>query len=153
MCLGSSASNQIPGFSGEFKKKKKNLPEEKIQKVTKECRHTINKRSVTARHLAHLIGPLSSTALAVSVLPRSSEVAPESSAEVLRELQSQDTCRRRGRSRSSVVDRTPVRIQRSPSCPTLDMVLTTDASKSGWGATDQECSTGRMWTQDERTAT
>lgn len=52
-------------------------------------------------------------------LPRSSEVVPESSAEVLRELQSQDTCRRRGRSRSSVVDRTPVRIQRSPSCPNL----------------------------------
>ena len=45
------------------------LPEEKIQKVMKECRHTINKRSVTARHLAHLIGLLSLTTPAVSVAP------------------------------------------------------------------------------------
>ena len=85
-------------------------------------------------------------------LSRSSEVAPKSSAEFPRKLRSRDCGRQRGRSRSSVVDRTPARIQQSRSCPTLDMVLTTDASKSGWGATDQECSTGGMWTQDERTA-
>ena len=57
------------GFLVNSKTMKIYLPEEKIQKVMKECRHTINKRSVTARHLAHLIGLLSSTAPAISVAP------------------------------------------------------------------------------------
>ena len=128
------------------------LPEEKIQKVMKECRHTINKRSVTARHLAHL----SSTAPAVSVAPlhyqglqslhqralQSSRgnydhkifVDKEAEADLLWWIE-----HLRGSNSQSVVQ------------PSADMVLTTDASKSSWGATDQECST-RMWTQDERTA-
>ena len=132
------------------------LPEEKIQKVTKECKHTINKRSVTARHLAHLIGLLSSTALAVSVAPLHYQGLQRLCQRALQRSQGnydhEILVDGRGRSRSSVVDRTPARIQQSRSCPTLDMVLTTDASKSGWGATYQECSTGDMWTQDERTA-
>ena len=58
---------KLLGFLVNSKTMKIYLPEEKIQKVTKECRHTINKRSVTARHLAHLRGLLSSTAPALSV--------------------------------------------------------------------------------------
>ena len=57
------------GFLVNSKTMKIYLLEEKIQKVMKECRHTINKRSVTARHLAHLIGLLSLTAPVVSVAP------------------------------------------------------------------------------------
>ena len=45
------------------------LPEDKVQKVMKECRLLINKKSVTARELAHLIGLLTSTIPAVSVAP------------------------------------------------------------------------------------
>ena len=134
------------------------LPEEKIQKVMKECRHTINKRSVTVRHLAHLIGLLSSTAPAVSVAPlhyrglqrlrqralQNSQgnydhkilVDQEAEADLLWWVEHV-----RGSNSHPVVH------------PSADMVLTKDASKSGWGATDQESSTEGMWTQDERKPT
>ena len=99
------------------------LLEKKIQKVTKECSHTINKRSVMARYLAHLIGLLSLTALAVSVAPLHYRGLQRLRQRALQRSRgnydNNILCRWRGRSRSSVVDRTPARIQRSPSCPTL----------------------------------
>ena len=36
--------------------------------------------------------------------------------------------------------------------PSADMIITTDASKSGWGATNQSNKTGGVWTIEEKTA-
>ena len=134
------------GFIVNSKTMKIYLPEEKIQKVMKECRHTINKRSVTARHLAHLIGLLSSTAPAISVAPlhyrglqRLRQKALQNSRgnydhEILVDEEAEADLlwwveHVRGSDGHPVVH------------PSADTILTTDASKSGWGATDQERST------------
>ena len=45
------------------------LPEDKLHKVKKECRHLFNKKCVTVRDLAHLISLLSSMIPAVNVAP------------------------------------------------------------------------------------
>ena len=145
------------GFLVNSKTMKIYLPEEKIQKVMKECRHTINKRSVTARHLAHLIGLLSSTAPAISVAPFHYRG--------LQRLRQRALQNSRGNyDHEIVVDKEAEadllwwveHVRGSDGHPVVhpsaDMILTTDASKSGWGATDQERSTGGMWTQDERKA-
>ena len=77
----------------------------------KECRYTINKRSVTAWDLAHLIGLLSSTAQCGT--PSIIEVVPKSSTDFPRKLRSRD------RIRSPMVGKACAGIQRSPSCPPL----------------------------------
>ena len=94
------------GFLVNSKTMKIYLPEEKIEKVMKKYRHAINKRSVTARHLAHLIGLLSSTTPAVSVV-------------TLHYRGLQGCTEELWRSRSPMVGRTRARIERSPSCPAL----------------------------------
>ena len=111
----------------------------------KECRYTINKRSVTAWHLAHLIGLLSSTAQCGT--PPSSRLC-QRALQIFQGNYDHETesdlqwwvKHVRGSDGHPVVH------------PSADMVLTTDASKPGWGATDKENSTGGIWTQDERKA-
>ena len=111
----------------------------------KECRHTINKRSVTAWDLAHLIGLLSSTAQCGT--PPSSRLC-QRALQIFQGNYDHETesdlqwwvKHVRGSDGHPVVH------------PSADMILTTDASKSGWGATDKENSTGGIWTQDERKA-
>ena len=123
MCLGSSASDRIPGFSGEFKKN------EDLSAGGEDSEGDEGVQAHNQQEVSDSLTPspldratvIDSTGSHCGTPPlsRSSEVAPESPAEVWRKLRSRDICRQRGRSRSAVVNRTPARIQRSPSCPTL----------------------------------
>ena len=45
------------------------LPEAKVSKIWKECRHALNQHSTTGRKLAHLIGPLSACIPAILEAP------------------------------------------------------------------------------------
>lgn len=36
--------------------------------------------------------------------------------------------------------------------PSEDIIIATDASKTGWGATDQSSKTGGIWIRQEKTA-
>ena len=132
------------------------LPSEKVGKLQKECRHTINLKSVSGRHLAHLIGMMTSCIPAIQEAPlhyralqRSKTAAVGSthpnfdntiqlSREAITDLRwwidalSADMCR-------------PI----SP--PTASLTLETDASKQGWGAFCRESTlrTGGPWSPQE----
>ena len=57
------------GFVIHSQKMKLTLHSQKVLKVVKECRHTNNIKSVTARHLAHVIGPMTSCLPAILPAP------------------------------------------------------------------------------------
>ena len=123
ICLGSSASNRIPGFSGEFKNNEDlsagGEDSEGDEGVQAHNQEEISDGSTPSPLDRAAVIDNTGSQCGTPPLPRSSEVAPESSAEFPRELRSRDLCQRRGRSRSSVVGTTPTRIQRSSSYPAL----------------------------------
>ena len=119
------------------------------------CRHML--KSVTARDLAHLIGLLSSMISAVTVAPLHYRALQRLRHRILSNSHGDYDQQTHISEEAEVdlhwwVENLQGSNGRSVVQPSADMVLTTDASKSGWGATDQSVSTGGMWTREERTA-
>ena len=68
-CLVPCREIQFLGFIVNSIQMTLQLPPDKVHKIQKECRHMLNKTSVSPRQLAHLIGLLTSTLPAVLPAP------------------------------------------------------------------------------------
>lgn len=133
------------------------LPDDKLHKIKKECRHLYNKRRATARELAHLIGLLSSTIPAVSVAPLHYRALQRLRHRILSISAGNYDHRAEITEEAKEdliwwMDKLQHFNDHSVVPPSADMIITTDASKSGWGATDQAARIGGAWTMEERTA-
>ena len=131
------------------------LPQDKMKKIEKECRHVSHKHKVTARQLAHLIGLLSSSTPAITPAPlhyralqrlrnkalqqgrKDYDYPTRMDQESLRDLHWWIHKARKTNGRLII-----------PSI--ADLVITSDASTTGWGATCQNTNTGGSWTRQER---
>ena len=134
------------------------VPQDKIAKIKKECRHLLNKDKVSGRTLAHIIGLLSSVTPAVLQAPlhyrglqclRSKALQQSTPQNIDYDLTvplSQEACQdlvwwieysfQEGR---------PLR------WPQPTLTIESDASKRGWGAhsTHQDQTTGGIWNLEE----
>ena len=136
------------------------LPMEKIDKIRKECRHTLNHQDVTGRQLAHIIGLMTSILPAVLPAPLHYRALQRLRVEAL------------GRKKFPDYDK-PVKLSleavedlqwwinslkdhngRAIYPPEPSLVLESDASKKGWGAHCRESgvATGGPWTLKESQA-
>ena len=134
------------------------LPQDKVSKIRKECRHMANQSEVSGRSLAHLIGLLTSCLPAVLTAPlhyrglqalrtktlrynnldydRKVPLSPQASADL-----------------SWWVENVSPEMCRPILPPSASLNLETDASTQGWGALCRESSqrTGGAWTSVEAT--
>ena len=131
------------------------LPHDKIEKIKKECRHVSHKQEVTACQLAHLVGLLSSSIPAIAPAPLHYRALQRLRNSALQQGRgSYDFPTRMDQEsmgdlqwwihEAGKVNGRPI-VQ-----PTADLVITSDASMTGWGATYQSMSTGGSWTRQER---
>ena len=110
---------------------------------------------VTPRQLAHLIGLLTSTNPAVAPAPLHYRALQRLRNKALKNNQGNyDFQVRRSEESNGDLDwwihLMPKYNGRPVSRPVADLVLTSDASQTGWGATFQDISTGGAWSREER---
>ena len=134
------------------------VPLEKNKKIKKECRHILNKESVSARQLAHIIGLLSSVTPAVLPAPlhyrglqrlRSKALKASShrnldyDTTVLLSKEAQDDLS--WWTSYSFVEGRPLQ------WPQAALSIESDASKTGWGAhlLEQQQTIGGVWSREE----
>ena len=131
------------------------LPQEKVDKIVKECWHMRRQEWVTPRQLAHLIGLLTSTNPAVAPAPLHYRALQRLRNKALKNNQGNCDCQVRRSEESNGdlewwIHLMPKYNGRPVSRPVADLVLTSDASQTGWGATLQDISTGGAWSREER---
>ena len=131
------------------------LPLTKVQKIQKECRALLKRTLVTPRQLAQLIGLMTASIPAVAQAPLH-----------YRALQ---RLRNKALSNSGYDDEVPMdeasqrdlqwwihQLQshngRPLMTPVASLIITSDASNSGWGATCQNSHAGGPWNREERRA-
>ena len=107
------------GFQIDSIQMKLYLPSEKVEKITKECRHFVNKSEVSARDFAHLIGLLSSTIPTIEVAPLHYRTSSPHSDKGRRELRSSRNPQSGLSRRSAVVDTKSYTLERASSCPPI----------------------------------
>ena len=136
------------------------VPPDKITNIKKECRHLLNKVTVSARTLAHIIGPLTSITPAVLQAPlhyrdlqhlrsRASQQSNpqnpdyDTTVPLSQEVQQDLTWWRE----YSFQEGRPLR------WPQPTLTIKSDASKRGWGAhlTHQQQTIGGVWNHKEAT--
>ena len=130
------------------------LPQEKVDKVKKSCRSMTNKEVVTPRQLAHLIGLLTSTLPAILPAPLHYRALQRVRNTALWRSRNYDCpCQLTPEAKKDLswwTENLPQWNGQNLSYPTPDMVLTSDASREGWGATYEAVKTGGMWSVEER---
>ena len=131
------------------------LPGDKLSKIRKKCRSMSSKDRVTGCQLAWIIGLLSSAIPAILPAPLHYRA--------LQRLRYQAVQQSQGNYESAIhlsteaqrdlhwwIHDVPHYNGRPIPAPTADLVITSDASKTGWGATCQEIHTGGPWGAQER---
>ena len=131
------------------------LPGDKLSKIWKECRSMSSKDRVTGHQLTQIIGLLSSAIPAILPAPLHYRA--------LQRLRYQAVQQSQGNYESAIhlsteaqrdlhwwIHDVPHYNGRPIPAPTADLVITSDASKTGWGATCQEIHTGGPWGAQER---
>jgi len=132
------------------------LPDDKIRKIQRECRHLMRKRVVSGRHLAHIIGLLTSTIPAIAPAPLHYRSLQRCQVAIL-STNSQQYDAVVPLSRSAKKDLTwwveNVHLFNGKAIthPKADLVVESDASLTGWGAflREENSSTGSLWTLEE----
>ena len=129
------------------------LPEEKMEKVKKECRHLLNKRCASGRVLAHLIGLLTSTTPAILPAPlhyrglqRLKNRALSLSHSYDLEIELDEDARK---DLHFWISQMHLWNGRPITTPTAEVTIMSDASTSGWGASCGTSQTGGPWTLSE----
>ena len=119
------------------------LPEEKIDKILKECRHLLNKTVVLVRNLAHLIGLLSSTLPAVKIALLHYRALQRLRHQILMSSQGEydRTAPLSNKCQEDLHWWLAHLRDANGHSPSADLTITTDASKTGWSATNQKLST------------
>ena len=128
------------------------IPDQKVAKIKKECRHLANKASVTGRDLAHLIGLLSSVNLALlpgplhyRALQRLKHKAIKSSFDTPVNLDSESL-----EDLDFWIRSLDLWNARAIEFPVASLVISSDASNTGWGACSGERSVSGHWMSSER---
>ena len=141
------------GFMIDSIKRELRLPTEKLSKLVKEVRKTLNLRSVSARYLAKLIGKMSATIQAVRPAPLNYRSIQQLKHAALRRggydgqiglNQESHRDLEWWASNLSKWNGRPLQ-ELSP-----ELTIETDASMMGWGAFCQGVMTGGCWSQSER---
>ena len=143
------------GFIVDSETQMISLPRDKISKIRKECKSISGKDRVTGRQLAQIIGLLSSAIPAILPAPLHYRA--------LQRLRCQALQQSQGDYESTIHFSTEAQrdlhwwIHDAPHCngrripaPTADLVITSDASKTGWGVTCEGIHTGGPWGAQER---
>ena len=134
------------------------VPQDKIAKIKKECRHLLNKDKVSGRTLAHIIGLLSSVTPAVLQAPLHYRGLQRLRSRALQQSTSQDldydlTVPLSQEARQNLLWWTEYSFQegRPLRWPQPTLTLESDASKRGWGAhsTHQDQTIGGIWNLEE----
>ena len=130
------------------------LPQHKVLKIEKECRHLRNQGEVSARQLAHIIGLLNATNPAV--LParmhyRSLQRLKNRTLGSSRDFDQRTRLDVESLDDISFWTQTLRQVNGRPiQFPSASLVISSDASREGWGAACGERSTGGPWTRAER---
>ena len=129
------------------------VPEAKVQKIQKECQALLNKGTVSGRSLAHIIGLLTSVNPAVLPGPLHYRALQRLKNRVLRQSGSLDTLitldEETRKDLSFWIFDLHTQNGKSIMLPTAQVVISTDASRTGWGATSEGVSLGGHWTREE----
>ena len=130
------------------------VPQDKIAKVQKECRHMLDRGAASARELSHLIGLLSSLIRAVLPAPLHYRALQRLKHQALTSLGSWDlqVSLNSSSQRDLVfwVSQLKEHNGRSLEFPVATMIISSDASKSGWGAYSSISSVVGHWSPAER---
>ena len=142
------------GFSVDTRRMILQLPEEKVQKTIKSCRHMLNQSWTSPRNLAHLIGLLTSAQPAVLPAPLHYRALQRSRNRALRNSLDYDRpCRLLPQAQQDLqwwIHSLHLNNGRKILVPNHQLMVTSDASLKGWGATCKGASTGGMWSREER---
>lgn len=142
------------GFTVDTRTMVLQLLEEKVQKTTKACRHMLNQSWTSPRKLAHLIGLLTSVQPAVLHAPLHYRALQRSRNRALRNNLDYDRpCQLLPQSRQDLqcwIHSLYRSNGRKILVPNHQLMVTSDASLKGWGATCRGTSTGGMSSREER---
>ena len=130
------------------------LPSDKIKKVLKECSHALNAIRVSGRQLAQLIGLLSSTIPAIAPAQLHYRALQRSRHRAVRMGGYDQELELSIAARADLtwwIDNLKLNNGQPTMTPVAQMIVTSDASKTGWGAVCDQQSTGGPWTSRERT--
>ena len=129
------------------------LPQEKLVKLISQCKQVAGSKMITIMDLTKIIKKLGSTALAI--------LLAQLQVRYLEGLQIQALKLSKGYHAKVHLDEDAkdelfwwienLRLYNGKSLffPSTDLCISSDASTKGWGATCQEISTGRTWSQEE----
>ena len=119
------------------------LPESKVQKIQKECRHMRNQQRVTARQLAHLIGSMTACLPAIAAAPLHYRALQDLRSTALQppRIDYDTLVYLSEEARADLnwwINHFTSHMCRPIQPPTASLTLQTDASTIGWGAYCQE---------------
>ena len=134
------------------------LPQSKVDKIRKECRHMSNQQTVTARQLAHLIGAMTACLPAIAAAPLHYRALQSLRSLALRSSMTDYDSQVHLSAEAKAdlhwwIDHLTSQMCRPIHPPVASLTLETDASTIGWGAYCQETNqrTGGPWTGKEAT--
>ena len=152
-----SQTMEFLGFTINSTEMTLSLPEAKVSKIRKECRHALNQHSSTGRKLAHLIGLLSACIPAILEAPLHYRA--------LQRLKHQAVGPRGNRFDRSIlmsqeaqqdlwwwIHNLSTNLSRPILRPSPAITLETDASTLGWGAycRESDMKTGGLWSTNDQ---
>ena len=150
-----SQTMEFLGFLVDSRSMTLSLPETKVLKIRKECRHMRNQSHMTGRQLAHLIGLLTSCLQAILQAPLHYRALQRLRNQAL--VQGGTSYDKKTRmSKEDLlwwIQQLSSQMARPIRNPLPDMVLETDVSTKGWGANypKEGTSTGGPWSAKEAT--
>ena len=131
------------------------LPLTKLQKVQKECRALLRRILVTPRQLAQLIGLMTASIPAVAQAPLHYRALQRLRNRALLNKRYDDEVQMDEASQLDLhwwIHQLRSHNGRPLMTPVASLIITSDASNSGWGATCQNSRTGGPWSSEERKA-
>jgi len=154
-CLTPTRKVQYLGFSIDSELMELSLPDQKVQKILELCQGILKEKSISIRQLSKLIGTLSASVMAVLPGPLHYRLLQVQKTKALLEShQSYD---------ANITLPPEVRKEitwwtshlrewngKSVITPSPDLIITTDASKKGWGAICQQVATQGVWGINEK---
>ena len=143
------------GFLVDSLPMKLSLPESKVYHVQKECRSILGKRMATPRQLARLIGMLTASIPAVMQAPLHYRALQRLRNRSLKNSGYDQQVKIDIESRQDLlwwIHHFPLHNGKYLTTKVADVVITSDASTMGWGATYQNKHAGGPWSRQERKA-
>lgn len=142
------------GFCVDSRTMTLSLPQPKVAKIEKECRHLMNQGQTTARQLAHTIGLLNATSPAILParmhyrgLQRLKHKIIQTFGHFEGRMSLNEECQG---DLSFWIHHLSQVNGRAIQFRAAEITISSDASREGWGAACAELSTGGPWTQHER---